>query len=147
MTTYNTGYPLSEVLSKPPVMVPPYYKGGRIRVAYFKHTPPAVATAGDGDVVNLGSLPQGSMVIAVLQKWGDLNDGAHTAQLRAGTTALSAANNVGTAQAAYAFDYTGVGVLIDTAAEETVNLLLSGAAFNEASGSETYEAIVLYAQD
>jgi len=147
MTTYNTGYPLSAGLASPPVMVPPIYLGGRVRVAYFKHTPPAVTTAGDTDVVNLGTLPLGAMILASFSKFGDLNDSTHTAQPRIGATAIGAADDVGTAQTAYVIDYTGTGEIIDTAAKQTVNLLLSGAAFNQADGTEIYELIVLYALD
>jgi len=147
MTTYNTGYPYSQGIASPPVMVPPVELGGRVRVAYFKHTPPAVATAGDTDVVNLGTLPLGALILASFSKFGDLNDGSHTAQPRIGTTAIGAADDVGTAQTAYVIDYTGTGQKVDSAAKQTVNIVLSGAAFNQATGAEIYELIVLYAID
>lgn len=145
MATYETGYPNSNGLAVPPVMSKPVELSGRLRVAYGYVLAVAGAAPGDADVVNLNVLPVGARILAVLLKWGTMNDGTDTLQLRVGTTAISAAKDGGTPQTAFAFDYTGVGHDV-VAGEENLNVLLSGNALDGAI-TEKFEAYVLYALD
>ena len=146
MTTFNTGYPYSNLVAVPPVMDKPVELGGRVRVAYGKVTIPAASVPGTGDIVNITKLPLGAKILSLQAKWEDLNSGSDTLTLKAGTTAISAALNVGTAQSAYAFDYTGVGVDIDTEAKRLISATLGGAALNGTAGNK-FEFLLTYALD
>jgi hypothetical protein len=146
MTTYNTGYPYSNLVAVPPVACKPYEIGARVRMAYGKIVIPASSVPGTGSVINVTKLPLDSFIIAVLAKWEDLNDSTHSLQLFKGTDAISADNDVGTAQAAYAFDYTGSGQTVDTEAERIISATITGAALNGTAGNK-FECIILYAHD
>jgi hypothetical protein len=142
MTTYNTGYPQSNAVAVPPVMNKQSELGGRVRVAYGKVTIPASSVPGTTDVVNITKVPAGCRLLGLMAKWQDLNDSTHTFTVRAGTTAISAALDVGTAQTAYAWDYTGVGVE-PAAGSETINVVLGGAAMNGTAANK-FEMILFY---
>lgn len=144
MTTYNTGYPYSNLVAVPPVANKPVELGGRTRMAYGYIACSTVQEA-NGSIINITKLPLGALVLAVLLKWGDMG-GSNTITLKAGTTALSAAKTTSTAQSAYAFDYTGVGVSIDTAAKQIINGVVGTGAL-DGTAAVKYEAIILYAID
>ena len=144
MTTYNTGYPYSNHVAVPPVADKPVELGGRVRVAYGYIACSAVQEA-SGSVINITKLPLGARILAVLAKWADMGT-ANTITLKAGTTAISAALVTSTAQTAYAFDYTGVGV--DVAAEAT--RIISGTVGTGAldgTVANKFECMILYAID
>jgi len=146
--TYNTGYPLSEGIADPPRMVAPVILSGRVRVAYAYVLATAATPPTTGDVVNVTTLPLGATILGVMKKWADMNNDDETLQLRAGTTAIGAADDVGTAQTAYAIDYTGCGVKITTEAMRTINVLLGGTADAlDGTAGNKWEAIILYSLD
>ncbi len=146
MTTYNTGYPQANDVAVPPVANKPTEVGGRVRHFYGKVAIPASSVPGDTDVVNVGKLPLGAKILGKKFKWEDMNDGAHTFTVKAGATAISAALNVGTAQAAYAPDYTGDGTDITTEALRQISVTLGGAAMNGAAANK-FEMLLEYVID
>ena len=145
MTTYNTGYPYSNMVAVPPVMEKPVELSGRVRIAYGKVTCSAVQEA-SGSIINITKLPLGARVLGLLTKFGDMSDGSATLTLKAGTTAISAAKAVGSAQAAYAWDYTGVGVDVSTEAMRVISGTVGTAALNGTAGV-LFECQILYAID
>ena len=148
MVTYNTGYPYSNAVAVPPVMDKPVELGGRLRVAYCKVAATAATPPTTGDVINVTKLPLGARIMGVMKMWADMNNDDETLQLRAGATAIGAADDVGTAQAAFAWDYTGVGVDIDTEAKRTINLLCGGTADPlDGTAGGLWEAYIFYSLD
>jgi hypothetical protein len=146
MTTYNTGYPYSNLVAVPPVACKPIELGGRVRFAYGKILATAAATPAAGSIINVTKLPLGAIIIALLAKWEDMSSDAVTITLKKGTTAISAATAAATAQTAYAFDYTGSGLTIDTEAERIISGTTGTGTLNGTLGNK-FECIVLYVID
>jgi len=142
--TYNTGYPLIEGLASPPRMVAPAILAGRVRVAYGYIACSAVQEA-SGSIINITKLPLGATILGVLLKWGDMGT-SNTITLKKGTTAISAVKTTSTAQAAYAIDYAGSGLSIDTEAERLINGVVGTGALDGTAGLK-YECIILYVLD
>jgi len=145
MTAYNTGYPYSNMVAVPPVAEKPVELGGRVRIAYGYIACSAVQEVA-GSVINVTKLPLGAKIIALLVKWADMSSDAATITLKKGTTAISAALAVATAQAAYAFDYTGSGLTIDTEAERIISGTTATGTLNGTAGGKT-EVMILYVLD
>lgn len=146
MTTYNTGFPQANDVAIPPVANKPTEFGGRVRIMYGKIVIPASSVPGTTDLVNIGKLPIGAKIIGKKFKWGDMNDSTHTFTIKAGTTAISAALNVGTAQAAYAPDYTGDGTEVTSEALRQISATLGGAAMNGTAANK-FEMLLEYVID
>jgi hypothetical protein len=146
MTTYNTGYPISNDVAVPPVMTAPQEKGGRVRIAYGYILATAAATPAAGSVINITKLPLGAKILVVLTKWQDMSSDAATITLKAGATAISAALAVATARAAYAFDYTGVNVDVTTEALRQISGTTATGTLNETAGNK-FSVIIWYVLD
>jgi hypothetical protein len=146
MTTYNTGYPYSNMVAVPPIAEKPVELGGRVRLAYGYVLATAAATPAAASIINMTNLPLGARIVALLAKWADMSSDAATLTMKAGTTAISAAFAIATARSAYAFDYTGCGVDIDTEAKRVISGTTATGTLNETAGNK-FEYMILYAID
>ena len=141
MTTYNTGYPYSNMVAVPPVLDTLVELAGRLRFAYGKILCSAVQEA-SGSIINITKLPLGAKIFALLAMWGDMG-GSNTITLKKGTTAISAAFATSTARTAYAFDYTGSGLTIDTEAERIISGTVGTGAL-DGTVANKFECMILY---
>lgn len=146
MTTYNTGYPYSNLVATPPVANKPYELGARVRMAYGYILADVGAVYAATNIINITKLPLGAFIIAVLAKWADMSSDGSTLTLYKGTDAISAALDVTSAQSAYAYDYTGSGQLVETEAERIISATLGTGTLDSAITAK-FECVILYAHD
>lgn len=87
-TEYNNAY-----VTKPSVKIPPGRQSGDKKILYFEYPITAAPTA--NDVIKVGRLPKGAMVLNAGLKFGDLGTAGvlelgHSANLNSGDTTVAA---------------------------------------------------------